>query len=174
LCWRTWIGRKEKQAELKDMNMLSEQEKREILEEVKASPYPAVACLDALKIVQRHQGWVSDQAVLDIADVLNIPSAQVDSVASYYSRIYRKPVGRHVILVCDSIACMIMGYESVTDRISKTLGIHFGQTTTDNRFTLLPVSCLGDCDHAPSLMIDDDLHSPVNPDDLGSLFEKYD
>jgi NADH-quinone oxidoreductase subunit E len=153
--------------------MLTEQEKLEIQEEAKHYPYPEVACLDALKIVQQHRGWVNDDAVKDIAALLGTSAEKVEGVATFYSRIYRRPVGRHVILVCDSISCMIMGYESVYNHISGKLGIVFGETTPDNRFTLLPVSCLGNCDQAPALMIDNELYDRVTPDNIDTLMEKY-
>lgn len=153
--------------------MLTENERDEILKEVRLSPYPAVACLEALKIVQHHRGWIADDAVIDIARFLDIPAEKVEGVASYYSRIYRSPVGRHVILVCDSITCMIMDYHSIYEHIASKLGIGFGETTADKRFTLLPVSCLGDCDHAPSMMINDELYNRVNPEIIDQLLEKY-
>ena len=137
--------------------MLSPKEKEEIQEEIKLYPYKAAACIDALKIVQEHRGWISDEAVSDIAAELEIPAEEVDSIATFYTRIYRKPVGRNIILICDNISCMIMGYESVYKKISEKLSIRFGETTADGRFTLLPISCLGDCDHAPSMMINHDL-----------------
>ena len=118
--------------------MLTSLEKKEILEEVKLYPYPGAACLDALKIIQHHRGWVSDEAVKDIGDFLELSATEVDSIATFYSRIYRHPVGRHVILVCDSVSCMIMGYDRLYDHLSGKLGIHFGETTPDNKFTLLP------------------------------------
>jgi len=87
--------------------MLTEAEIKEIQEEIRQYPYPEVACIDALKIVQQHRGWVSDESVRDIAQLLAISNEDVDAVATFYSRIYRKPVGRNVILVCDSVSCMI-------------------------------------------------------------------
>jgi NADH-quinone oxidoreductase subunit E len=153
--------------------MLTEEEKHEILEEVRLYPYPAAACLDALKIVQSHRGWVTDESVRDIGALLSLSAEHVDSVATFYSRIYRHEVGRHVILICDGISCMIMGYEPVYDYISDKLDIIFGETTLDKRFTLLPVSCLGDCDHAPSMMIDNDLYNNLTTEKIDQLLEKY-
>ena len=153
--------------------MLSEQEKIEIQEEIKQYPYPAAACIDALKIVQHNQGWVSDESVKDIAQFLEMSKEEVDSVATFYSRIYRKPVGRNVILLCDGISCMILGYESIYDYISKKLGIGFGQTTTDNRYTLLPISCLGDCDHAPAMMINNDHFNKLTISKVVEILENY-
>ena len=153
--------------------MLTEEEKREILEEVKQYPYPAVACIDALKIVQHHRGWVSDESVRDIAQILEISNEEVDGVATFYSRIYRKPVGRNVILICDSVSCMIMGYGSIYEYISEKLGIDFGETTSDGRFTLLPISCLGDCDHAPAIMINEDHYNNLTVGKVEELLASY-
>lgn len=153
--------------------MLSEEEIKEIQEEIKQYPYPAVACIDALKIVQHHRGWVSDESVKDIAQLLSISNEEVDGVATFYSRIYRRPVGRNVILICDSVSCMIMGYESLYEQISKKLGIRFGGTTSDGRFTLLPNSCLGDCDNAPSLMINDDHFNRITVEKIDELLKRY-
>jgi NADH-quinone oxidoreductase subunit E len=153
--------------------MLTEEEINEIKEEIKQYPYPAVACIDALKIVQHHRGWVSDEAVKAIANLLSISNEEVDGVATFYSRIYRKPVGRNVILICDSVSCMIMGYGSIYEFISKRLSIKFGETTSDGRFTLLPISCLGDCDNAPAMMINNDHFNRLTVKKVEELLEQY-
>lgn len=153
--------------------MLSEEEIKDIGEEIKQYPYPAVACIDALKIVQKYRGWVSDESVKDIARLLNISNEEVDGVATFYSRIYRKPVGRNVILICDSVTCMIMGYGTLYDYISGRLGIRFGETTPEERYTLLPVSCLGDCDNAPAMMINNDHFNRLTIDMIDELLQRY-
>ena len=153
--------------------MLTEEEIKEITEEIKQYPYPSVACIDALKIIQHHRGLVSDESVKDIAQLLNISNEEVDSVATFYSRIYRKPVGRNVILICDSVSCMVMGYESLYEYISKKLGISFGCTTSDGRFTLLPISCLGDCDNAPAMMINYDHFNRLSIEMIDELLARY-
>jgi NADH-quinone oxidoreductase subunit E len=153
--------------------MLSESEIREIEEEIKQYPYPSVACIDALKIVQAHRGYVSDESVSDIARILSVSAEEVEGVATFYSRIYRKPVGRNVILICDSVSCMIMGYGSLYKYISEKLGIEFGKTTSDGRFTLLPNSCLGDCDNAPVMMINNDHYNRLTIEMTDELLSKY-
>lgn len=153
--------------------MLTNQEKEEILEEIKQYPYPAVACIDALKIVQKHRGWVSDESVKDIAGMLDMSCEEVDGVATFYTRIYRKPVGKNIILLCDGMSCLVMGYESLYDHISAKLGVAFGETTPDDQFTLLPNSCLGDCDHAPVMMINNDHYNILTIDKIDELLEKY-
>ncbi len=153
--------------------MLTDKELEEINEEKKLYPYPGAACIDALKIVQHHRGWISDEAVEDIAAELKLATDEVDGVATFYTRIYRKPVGRNIILVCEGISCMIMGYESLYGYISKKLNIGFGETTGDGRFTLLPVSCLGDCDHAPVLMVNDDHYRNLTIEQIDSILDSY-
>ncbi|MEG0247499.1 MAG: NADH-quinone oxidoreductase subunit NuoE, partial [Pseudomonas sp.] len=91
----------------------------------------------------------------------------------FYSQIFRQPVGRHIIRVCDSMVCYIGGHESVVDAIQSKLGIGLGQTTADGRFTLLPVCCLGNCDKAPALMIDDDTFGDVQAAGVTQLLEGY-
>jgi NADH-quinone oxidoreductase subunit E len=153
--------------------MLKEKEIEEIKHEISQYPYPAVACIDALKIVQHYRGWVSDESVRDIAQVLGITVTEVDSVATFYTRIYRKPTGRNIILICDSVSCMVMGYESLYNFISGKLGIRFGETTSDGRFTLLPNSCLGDCDNAPVMMINEDHYNRITVEKIEKILAEY-
>jgi NADH-quinone oxidoreductase subunit E len=134
---------------------------------------PRAACIEALKIVQRRHGWVPDGAIPAIARVLGVGPGDVEAVATFYSLIFRQPVGRHVILVCDSSSCFLSGFAELRQALVTQLGIDYGQTTGDDRFTLLPVCCLGACDGAPALMIDDDTYGPVTPGDLPGLLEEY-
>ena len=129
--------------------------------------------MDALKVVQRHRGWVSDESLRDVAEYLEMTQDELDNVATFYNLIFRKPVGKHVILVCDSVSCWIMGYERVRRRLTERLGIGFGETTADERFTLLPIVCLGTCDHAPAIMIDGDLCRDVDPEKLDAILAQY-
>lgn len=134
---------------------------------------PQAACIEALKIVQRRHGWVPDGAITAIAETLGVGAGAVEGVATFYSLIFRQPVGRHVILLCDSSSCFLTGYEALSEAVSERLGIGYGQTTEDGRFTLLPVCCLGACDRGPALMIDDDTFGPVAAGDLDELLEAY-
>ena len=153
--------------------MLTAEEIAEIEKEAGHYPKREAVCIDALKIVQLHRGWVSDESVRDIAAHLGMSATDVDSVATFYNLIFRKPVGRHVVMVCDSVSCWIMGYDRVRAQLRERLGIDHGETTSDNRFTLLPIVCLGCCDHAPAMMVDSDLHSDLNPEKIDTALEKY-
>jgi NADH-quinone oxidoreductase subunit E len=153
--------------------MLTTEEIEEIQAEFLRYEQKRAVCIEALKIVQRRRGWVSDDTLRDVARHLEMTPDELDAVATFYNFIYRKPVGRHVILVCDSVSCWIMGYDRILDRLKEHLGIGFGETTADGRFTLLPNVCLGACDHAPVLMIDEDLHRDVDPEMLDRILSQY-
>ena len=134
--------------------MLSKEEQQEIDVELKHVPTKQAACIGALKIVQKHRdGWVSDDGIADIAAYLDMSREELDSVATFYNLIFRKPVGRNVILLCDSVSCWIEGYESIAEHLQKTLKIGFGETTDDGAFTLLPMPCIGLCDRAPAMIV---------------------
>lgn len=153
--------------------MLSEEEVREIKPLLEHYEQKEAACIDALKIVQRHRGWVSDESLVDLAGLLEMSPEELDGVATFYNLIFRKPVGRHVILVCDSVSCWIMGYQSIRSHLIARLGIDLGQTTADGKFTLLPIVCLGACDHAPVMMIDDKLYQDLDPNKIDRILESY-
>lgn len=156
-----------------DRFALSEAERSAIEHEMHHYEDPRAASIEALKIVQKARGWVPDGACDAIGAILGIPASDVEGVATFYSQIFRVPVGRHIIRVCDSMTCYIGGHESVLDSIRNEIGIAPGQTTADNRFTLIPVCCLGNCDKAPALMIDDDTFSDVQPGGVAALLEAY-
>jgi NADH-quinone oxidoreductase subunit E len=153
--------------------MLTEEEKQEINEEISRFPVKKAACIEALKVIQRHRRWVSDESIEALAGLLEMSPAEIDNVATFYNLVFRKPVGRHVILVCDSVSCYIMGFEQILQHLTEILGIVFGETTEDDRFTLLPIPCLGTCDHAPALMIDDDLYRDLTNEKIESILENY-
>jgi len=152
---------------------LSEEERHEIEHALGHYPDGRAASIDALKAVQKHRGWVPDEAIPEIAKAIGISAADLEGVATFYSLIFRRPVGRHVIKVCDSISCHLTGYEELRDELVKQLGVQYGQTTPDNRYTLLPICCLGACDRGATMMIDDDLHGPVEPADVKAILESY-
>lgn len=152
---------------------LSEAEHAAIEHEMHHYEDPRAASIEALKIVQKQRGWVPDGAIYEIAKVLGIPASDVEGVATFYSQIFRQPVGRHVIRYCDSVVCHITGYQGIQAAIEKKLNIKPGQTTFDGRFTLLPTCCLGNCDKGPTMMIDEDTHSHLTPEAIPDLLEQY-
>jgi len=153
--------------------MLTAEEKQEIEKAIEQVPVKKAACVEALKIVQEHRRWISDESLKEVAAFMGMSAEELDSVATFYNLIFRKPVGRHVILLCDSISCWVMGYENIRAQLTKRLNINYGETSADDRFTILPNPCLGTCDCAPALMIDNDLYRNITVEQLDDILRKY-
>lgn len=152
---------------------LTHEEIHEIEHEKTHYPYPQAVGLEALKIVQKYQGWVSDESLLAVAAYLQIPPDDLEGVATFFNLIYRRPVGKNVILFCDSVACWMLGCDSLKAHITKTLGIEYGQTTADNLFTLIPVPCLGDCDKAPTMMVGNESYRNLTPTSIDQIIADH-
>jgi NADH-quinone oxidoreductase subunit E len=142
--------------------MLSNEERAEIEAEIEHYPNKQAVCIDAMLIVQRHRGWVSDEALRDIGELLSMSNADLDGVATFYNLIRRKPVGKHIAMLCDSVSCWIMGCDDLRRHLCDSLGIPVGGTTADGRLTLLPIVCLGACDRAPAMMVDGELYTDLD------------
>lgn len=153
--------------------MLTEEDKKRIRAEAAHFERPQAASVEALKVVQERTGWVSDEDLKEVAELLEMSPAALDSVATFYNLIFRKPVGKHVILVCDSVSCWIMGYESISEHLKNRLGVELGGTTADGKFTLLPMCCLGTCDRAPAMMVGSDLHRNLDAEKIDRILESY-
>lgn len=143
--------------------MLTDIERNAIEQELAHYPDKRAACVEALRVVQKHRAWISDESLKDLAQLLEMTPEELDGVATFYNLIFRKPVGRHVVFVCNSISCWVMGHEEIRKRLETRLGIRFGETTSDGCVTLLPIVCLGACDHAPVMMVDENLHDDLTP-----------
>jgi len=152
---------------------LSDQEIDAIEAEIGHLPDRRSAAIEALRIVQAQRGWVSDVSLNAVAQLLGMSSAELDSIATFYNLIFRQPVGRHVIMVCDSVSCFVMGCDRVRQAVTAHLGIEPGQTTDDGRYTLLPIVCLGACDRAPVMMVDDELIGAVDAQAVPALLDGY-
>jgi NADH-quinone oxidoreductase subunit E len=153
--------------------VLDERERRDIEKEIGKYAMKQAAAPEALKIVQKYRGWVTDEALGDVARFLDMTEGELDSVATSYNLIFRKPVGRHIVLMCDSVSCWLMGHEQIYEHVRERLGIAFGQTTPDGRFTLLPIACAGACDKAPVMMIDETFYVQLDPSKIDGILEKY-
>ena len=153
--------------------MLTVEEREEI--EAKLADYPTTraVCIEAMLIIQRHEGWVSDEKLRDLSELLMLSVTDLDGVATFYNLIRRRPVGRHVALVCDSVSCWIMGSDRMRDHLCSRLGTPLGGTTSNGRFTVLPIVCLGACDHAPAMMIDGTLHEDLDEPKIEEILTHY-
>ena len=129
------------------------------------------AILYALYLVQGQQGYISGTSMRFVATQIGCTAAEVEDVVSYYTMFYTKPVGKRVLNVCRTLSCALLGAERVTEELSKKLGIAPGQTTPDGEFTLIEVECLGACDRAPVVMVNDDWHERLAPEQAGKFID---
>jgi NADH-quinone oxidoreductase subunit E len=143
---------------------------RQRIEALKSSHETAQsALLPALHAAQEDQGWLSPETQREVGDLLGLPEQTVRGVVSFYTMFYQRPVGKHVLQVCRNLSCWLRGSHAMQEQIAKKLGIQVGETTTDGRFTLLSVECLGSCGTAPVLMVNDDYHENLTPQDVDRL-----
>ncbi|MBK5275528.1 MAG: NADH-quinone oxidoreductase subunit NuoE [Desulfuromonadales bacterium] len=152
--------------------MIPEPLRHELEQRIQQAVTPREAAVDVMKELQRHYGWLTDEAVREAAELLGLSPLQVEELATFYEMIYRRPVGRHVIHVCDSISCWSMGGETLLKQFEKLLGIKTGTTTLDGLFTLLPCCCLGNCGNAPAVMVGERLFGPLTPASSQALLEE--
>lgn len=132
---------------------------------------PAVS-IEALKIVQKYRGWVSDDSLMAVAEFLEISPTQLEGVATFYNLIYRQPVGRTVIHYCNSVTCWMLGAEQVRERLCRHLNVQLGEMSADGEYTILPIVCLGACDHAPVAMVGDNLKLDLTENAVNQILGK--
>lgn len=148
---------------------LSLAEIREINAEMSHYEDKTAVSIEALKIVQKHRRWVSDECLVAVAELLEISSAQLEGVATFYNLIYRQPVGKTVIHYCNSVTCWMLGAEQVRERLCQHLNVELGEMSADGEYTILPIVCLGACDHAPVVMIGDELRLDITEDAVNEI-----
>ena len=152
--------------------MLSELERSKIAHEAGQVPDRRAAVSEALMIVQESRGWVSDEALADVAGALGLTREEIESVATAFELVFRRAVGKHVLLVCDSVSCWIKGSDSLFSHLKSALGIGPGETTGDGLFTLLPAGCLGACEQAPAMSVDGVLYGNLTPGRIDEILAR--
>lgn len=130
------------------------------------------AAVDVLFALQEQDGWLPDEAVETAAALLGMTALEVDELATFYNFLYRRPVGRHVIHVCDSVVCWMQGGVAVLEHLSRRLGIGPGQTTPDGLFTLLPVCCIGYCDRSPAMLVNLKVHGELTAERIDEILDR--
>lgn len=131
------------------------------------------ALLPALFVAQRELGWLPPQALQEVADLLDLPLSEVTAVASFYRFFFLEPAGRHLILLCTNLACLLNGAEDLRRHLEERLGVRPGQTTPDGVFTFRESECLAACHLAPMLMVDRERFGPLTPREVDELLERY-
>ncbi len=158
---------------MEDKALLSDASLREIDNEL--AKYPPdrrqSALLAALRIAQDEHNWLSEELIEYVAEVIGVPPVRAFEVATFYSMYDLKPVGRHKISVCTNISCMLRGCDEVVAHLQNKLGIGFGETTDDGKFTLKEVECLAACAGAPMMQIGRDYHENLSPEKIDAILQ---
>ncbi len=130
------------------------------------------AVLAALYLVQDQQGYLTSNALRHVAQFLRITPAEVEDVATYYVMFFKAPVGKYVLQVCRTLSCALAGAERVTEALSEKLGLEIGETDASGMFTLMEFECLGACDRAPVVMVNNEhWHEKATPESCSKLVD---
>lgn len=152
--------------------MLPDDLKNSLVEQINRVEHPQELVVDVMFAIQEHYGYLTDEGLQETAGLLNISALDVEQLATFYTFIYREPVGKYVIHVCDSVVCWMNGYESVREYLSRKLGIQPGETTSDGLFTLLKVCCIGYCDRSPAMLMNRKAYGNLTAEKIDGILEK--
>ena len=151
--------------------MLPPELRESLTQQITAVDHPRELVVDVMFAVQDHYGYLSDEAVEEVAGLLDMSPLEVEELATFYTFVYREPVGKYVIHICDSLVCWLDEF-SIKDHLCNKLGIEMGETTPDGLFTLLPVCCIGYCDRAPAILINKKVYGPLTVEKLDDILDK--
>ena len=151
--------------------MLPQDLNNKLKAKVDAVDHPREMVVDVMFATQEHSGYLPDGGVEETAALVGMSPLEVDQLATFYTFVYREPVGKHVIHVCDSVVCWMNGFETIKDYLSQKLAIQYGETTSDGLFTLLPVCCVGYCDRSPAILINKKVYGNLTPEKIDEIIE---
>ena len=152
--------------------MLPEELEKRVREEIARGEQPREKAIDVMYLLQSHYGYLTDEAVQEASRLLGMTPLELEELATFYDFIYRQPVGKHIIHVCDGVVCWMHHESSVFDYLCRKLGVRIGETTPDGLFTVLPTACIGDCHQAPSMLINGEFYGSLTPEKIDDLLEK--
>jgi NADH-quinone oxidoreductase subunit E len=153
--------------------MLPEPLHDRLRKKIAEADHPRELVVDVMYAVQSHYGYLSDEAVFQVAELMGMTPLEVEELATFYDFIYRDPVGSFVIHVCDGVVCWMSHQAfSIFDYLLEKLGVTAGETTSDGLFTVLPTACFGYCDHAPAVLVNGRPYGPLTPEKIDEILEK--
>jgi NADH-quinone oxidoreductase subunit E len=152
--------------------MLPKELRDSLLRGIARSEHPREHAIDVMFELQNHYGYMSDEAMQEAAGMLGMTPLELEELATFYDFIYRSPVGKYVIHVCDSAVCWMHGHQSVMDYISSRLKVEVGGMTADGLFSLLPVCCIGYCDRSPAMLINKKVYGNLTPEKIDRILDK--
>jgi NADH-quinone oxidoreductase subunit E len=139
---------------------------------IAGAEHPRELAIDIMFALQDHFGYLSDEAMEEAAGLLDLSPLELEEIATFYTFLFREPVGRYVIHICDSVVCWMQGEETIAEHLFRKLGIGMGETTPDGLFTLLPVCCIGYCDRAPAILINRKVYGELTPRKIDEILEE--
>ena len=151
--------------------MLPEHLEADLKQKIAEAEHPREMAVDAMVALQNEYGYLSDEAIEEAVRLLGMTSLEIEELATFYDFIYREPVGKYVIHICDGIVCWINGYQQILDHLCRNLGVKVGETTPDGMFTILPTACIGYCDLSPAVLINRRPYGPLTPEKIDAILE---
>jgi len=152
--------------------MIADELKEKLLKEIQEAETPREKAVDVMYELQKVYGWMTDEAMCEASELLGMTLTELEELATFYDYIFREPVGKYVIHVCDSVVCWMNGYQACLDHLKDRLGIEMGETTSDNLFTLLPDCCIGYCDRAPAMLINRRVQGNLTPEKIDTIIDQ--
>jgi NADH-quinone oxidoreductase subunit E len=151
--------------------MLPKELRESLQQKIARTDHPRELAVDVMLALQNHYGYLSDEALEEGASLLGMTPLELEELATFYDFIYREPVGKYVIHICDGVVCWMNGYRSIVDYLCKKLGVEVGETTADGLFTILPTACIGYCDLSPAILIGRRAYGPLTPKKIDEILE---
>jgi len=148
---------------------LSDKAKKQIRDLLQTYETNQSALIPALHVAQGDQGWLSEETQREVAEVLELSAQEVRGVVSFYTMFLQKPAGKYLLQVCRNLSCSLRGGHRLTKQLEDKLQIRQGETTTDGKFTLIEVECLGSCGTAPVMMVNDKYVEDLTPQALDKM-----
>lgn len=152
--------------------MIPDELKKSLLKELDHVEHPQELVVDVMFAIQDHYGYLTDEGLQETAELLGMSELEVEELATFYTFIYREPVGKYVIHVCDSVVCWMDGYETIRDYLIQKLDIQPGETTADGLFSLLAVCCIGYCDRSPAMLINRKAYGNLTTEKIDGILEE--
>ena len=152
--------------------MIPEELRHSLKEHVDRVEHPQEMAVDVIFAIQDFYGYLTDEGVQEAAELLDMSALEIEQLATFYTFIYREPVGKYVIHVCDSVVCWMNGYETVWEYLCRKLNIEPGETTSNGLFTLLKVCCIGYCDRSPAMLINRKAYGHLTADKIDEILER--
>ena len=152
--------------------MLPDELRDKLQHDISQVEFPREKVVDVLYALQNHYGYLCDEAMVDASWLLGMTLLELEQLATFYDFLYRRPVGRHILHVCDGVVCWMYHQYSILDHLCRKLGVGPGQTTEDGLFTVLPAGCVGNCHQAPAMLVNGRFYGELTPEKIDSILDE--